>query len=146
MLAFELQAVMLTVILCHSRISGLSKLCLQFLFFRRYNEWSIFICLLRQIYKLFRVSSEQLINMKSLFFWCIFLCAFLVAFSIKPHRSCLKSYKGKLCLKLSVKSFGHCMSNKVQVVESNKELCVVGSSACAWKPRVCSGFNHLKQQ
>ena len=83
--------------------------------------------------------------MKALFFWCLFLCAFLVAFAVKPHRSCLKSLKGKLCLKLSVKSFSHCMSNKVLVVDRNKEFCVVGSSACASKPRVCSGSNHLKQ-
>ena len=74
----------------------------------------------------------------------ISLCAFQTVFALKPQQStCLKSLKGKLCLKLSLKNFGFCVSQRLPVFDAKTEFCAVGTNVCTSKPRVCSGYSHL---
>ena len=81
--------------------------------------------------------------MKASFSLFVFLCACHIAFALKPQQlSCLKSLKGKLCLKLSLKNFSFCVSQKLPIFDVNTEFCAVGTNVCTSKPRVCSGSNH----
>ena len=81
--------------------------------------------------------------MKASFSLVVFLCVFQTAFALKPQQlSCLKSLKGKLCLKLSLKNFSFCVCQKVPVFDAKTEFYAVGTNVCTSKPRVCSGSNH----
>ena len=62
-----------------------------------------------------------------------------VVLGSKPHQSCLRSLKGKLCLKLSIRNYDGCMANALEVADRKKEVCVAGREICVFKPRVCSG-------
>ena len=75
--------------------------------------------------------------MKPMLILCFFL--FGVSLASKKRQSCIKSLKGKLCLKLSLKNFDHCMANTIKVFESSVGLCLEGTVFCVRKPRVCSG-------
>ena len=86
------------------------------------------------------------IKMKASLFFVIFLSISLPIFASKPHLTCLKSVKSKLCLKLSIKNFTSCVSEKLYVAAVNHEFCVVGTNVCTSRPHICSGYNHLEQQ
>ena len=86
------------------------------------------------------------IKMKASLFFVTFLSSSLTIFALKPHLTCLKSVKGKLCLKLSIRNYASCVSKKLQIAEVNHNFCAVGTNVCTSRPRICSGYNHLEQQ
>ena len=72
--------------------------------------------------------------------WKIIAC--FVVFHIIMVTStdiCLKAYKKKLCIKLSIPNYDKCLFEKFDVFEQNNKFCV-SNTKCVPKTSSCSGL------
>ena len=86
-------------------------------------------------------------NYELIYFKMKKIVLFLILFQILVVQSssdiCLKSYKKKLCLRLSIKKFNSCLFEQFTVFEQNDKFCV-SNTKCVSKIVDCLGiFLHL---
>ena len=69
----------------------------------------------------------------------ILLCVIQILTVNSANDICLKAYKKKLCLKLSVRNYDLCLFQQFNVFEMDAKFCV-SNTKCVPKTSICSGF------